>query len=175
MTIAARPAPGASWREWVATALELAGKARCERFFGRLAYLPLTGDGLWQVRQGVVQLTVTQASGDEVLVGLAGPGMPVGLPLTGLPTHQAQALTDVYAVWLTLADLERSGTLAQALLFPLMRRLRQTEHLLVITAGQRRVQERLRHLLLLLMQEVGQPVEQGVRLEVRLTHQSLAN
>ncbi|MEN9247992.1 MAG: helix-turn-helix domain-containing protein, partial [Gloeomargarita sp. GMQP_bins_69] len=42
-------------------------------------------------------------------------------------------------------------------------------------AGQRRVQERLRHLLLLLMQEVGQPVEQGVRLEVRLTHQSLAN
>ncbi|MCS6782712.1 MAG: Crp/Fnr family transcriptional regulator [Gloeomargarita sp. SKYBB_i_bin120] len=168
-------APEASWREWVATALELTGKARQVRFFARYEYLPLATDGLWQVSRGVVQLTTTQESGEEVLVGLAGPGMPVGLPLTCLAAYQARALTEVYAVWLTLTELERSGALAQAVLFPLMRRLRQTEALLAITAGQRRVEDRLRHLLLLLMQEVGQPAPQGVRLTVRLTHQSLAN
>jgi hypothetical protein len=80
--------------------------------------------------------------GDEVLVGLAGPGMPLGMPLTGLVSYQARALTDVYCLWVSLTDLQRSGALAQALLSQLMRRLRQTEALLAITAGQRRVEDR---------------------------------
>ncbi|MCS7031766.1 MAG: Crp/Fnr family transcriptional regulator [Gloeomargarita sp. SKYG116] len=168
-------APNVAWREWGVAALELAGKLRQGRFFGRNEHLPLAADGLWQIRQGVVQLTTTQASGDEVLVGIAGPGMPVGLPLTNSVVYQARALTDVYGVWLSLAELERSGLLAQAVLFSLMRRLQQTEALLTIAVGQRRVEDRLRHLLLLLMQEVGQPVDRGVRLSVRLTHQNLAN
>ncbi|APB32965.1 transcriptional regulator, Crp/Fnr family protein [Gloeomargarita lithophora Alchichica-D10] len=164
-----------SWRELVGSHLELTGKLRQGRFFPRHELLPLEGDGLWQVGQGVVQLSTAQSNGDEVLVGLAGPGMPLGMPLTGLVSYQARALTDVYCLWLSLAELERSGALAQVLLFQLMRRLRQTEALLAITAGQRRVEDRLRHLLLLLAQEVGEPVPTGVRLAVRLTHQSLAN
>ncbi|MEB3339118.1 MAG: Crp/Fnr family transcriptional regulator, partial [Leptolyngbyaceae bacterium] len=39
----------------------------------------------------------------------------------------------------------------------------------------RRVQDRLYHLLRLLKQEIGQPVEQGTRFSVRLTHEDLAN
>jgi CRP-like cAMP-binding protein len=164
-----------SWRELVGSALELTGRMRHGRFFPRNELLPLEGDGLWQVSQGVVQLSTAQSNGDEVLVGLAGPGMPLGMPLTGLVSYQARALTDVYCLWLSLTELERSSALAQALFFPLIRRLRQTEALLAITAGQRRVEDRLRHLLLLLAQEVGEPVPRGVRLQVRLTHQSLAN
>jgi CRP-like cAMP-binding protein len=164
-----------SWRELVGSALEPADRLRHGRFFPRHELLPLEGDGLWQVSQGVVQLSTSQSNGDEVLVGLAGPGMPLGMPLTGLVSYQARALTDVYCLWVSLTDLQRSGALAQALLSQLMRRLRQTEALLAITAGQRRVEDRLRHLLLLLAQEVGEPVPRGVRLGVRLTHQSLAN
>jgi CRP-like cAMP-binding protein len=41
--------------------------------------------------------------------------------------------------------------------------------------GYRRVEERLRHLLMLLKQEVGQAQANGTRLGVRLTHQQLAN
>jgi len=164
-----------SWRELVGSALEPTDRLRHGRFFPRHELLPLEGDGLWQVSQGVVQLSTSQSNGDEVLVGLAGPGMPLGMPLTGLVSYQARALTDVYCLWVSLTDLQRSGALAQALLSQLMRRLRQTEALLAITAGQRRVEDRLRHLLLLLAQEVGEPVPRGVRLGVRLTHQSLAN
>ncbi|MEN9233317.1 MAG: Crp/Fnr family transcriptional regulator [Gloeomargarita sp. DG02_4_bins_56] len=164
-----------NWRESVVALAERTGMVRQGRFFARGELLPLEGDGLWQVGQGVVQLSTAQSNGDEVLVGLAGPGMPLGMPLTGLVSYQARALTDVYSVWLSLAELERSGALALVVLFQLMRRLRQTEALLAITAGQRRVEERLRHLLLLLAQEIGEPAPLGVRLTVRLTHQSLAN
>jgi len=41
--------------------------------------------------------------------------------------------------------------------------------------GCRRVEDRLRQLLLLLQMEVGQPVTGGTRLSVRLTHQHLAS
>jgi CRP-like cAMP-binding protein len=41
--------------------------------------------------------------------------------------------------------------------------------------GCRRVEDRLRQLLLLLQMEVGQPVPEGTRLSVRLTHQHLAS
>ncbi len=41
--------------------------------------------------------------------------------------------------------------------------------------SQRRVYDRLLQLLLMLKQEVGQVTPDGVRLEVRLTHQQLAN
>ncbi len=165
-----------NWRELLGTPpWELNSKVRQGRYFSRYECLPLEGDGLWQVSQGVVQLSTAQSNGDEVLVGLAGPGMPLGLPLTGLVSYQARALTDVYCLWVSWGELQRSGVLAQVVLFQLMRRLRQTEALLAITAGQRRVEDRLRHFLLLLAQEVGEPVPMGVRLTVRLTHQSLAN
>ncbi|NEQ26858.1 MAG: Crp/Fnr family transcriptional regulator, partial [Microcoleus sp. SIO2G3] len=54
------------------------------------------------------------------------------------------------------------------------RRLQQAEAFLAMV-GYRRVEDRLRHLLLLLKQEIGQPIEGGTRLGVRLTHQQLAN
>ena len=180
MTVTMQEASGVfalemNWRELVGSPWEVLGKGRPERFFSRYELLPLEPGGVWQVMEGVVQLSTAQSNGEEVLVGLAGPGMPLGMPLTGLVSYQARALTDVSCVWVSLGELERSGMLAQALFLPLVRRLRQTEALLTIAAGQRRVEDRLRHLLLLLAQEVGEPVPQGVRLSVRLTHQSLAN
>lgn len=42
-------------------------------------------------------------------------------------------------------------------------------------AGQRRVDDRLYQLLLLLKQEFGQPIAEGTRLNIRLTHQDIAN
>jgi CRP-like cAMP-binding protein len=56
----------------------------------------------------------------------------------------------------------------------MVRRLRQMEAILAI-AGQRRVDDRLYQLLLLLQQEFGQPVVEGTRLNIRLTHQDIAN
>jgi CRP-like cAMP-binding protein len=129
---------------------------------------------VWVVCRGVVQLSTLYQSGDEALLGLAGPSMPFGLPLTFIHPYQATALSDADLLRLTLADIEQSPTLAQGIFRPLIRRLQQTEAMLSLV-GHRRVKDRLCQLLRLLMQEVGHPVPGGIRLSVRLTHQHLAN
>lgn len=137
--------------------------------------IPIEPEEVWIVCRGVVQLsTLLYPSGDEVLLGLAGPSMPFGIPLSSLNSYHATALSHVDLLRLTLSDIEASPTLSQGIFCHLGRRLRQAEAILALV-GYRRTEERLHHLLLLLKNEVGQPVEEGTRLAVRLTHQQLAN
>jgi PAS domain S-box-containing protein len=136
--------------------------------------IPLKPQTIWQVCQGIVKLSTICENGEEVLVGLAGPEMLFGSDLTELDTYQAKALSEVQLVCYTLTEIAASPSLAQTLLPKINQRLRQTEALLAIS-GQRRVEERFYNLLLLLKQEIGQSVAQGTRLEVRFTHQDLAD
>ncbi len=136
--------------------------------------IPMSSHEIWVVCRGVVQLNTLHPSGDEVALGFLGPSMPFGIPLSLLEPYQAYALSDVDLMRMTLTEVFESPKLAQGLFRHLGRRLRQTEAMLSL-ASLRRVEERLRQLLLLLKQEIGQPVDGGIRLSVRLTHQSLAN
>lgn len=136
--------------------------------------IPMNPKEVWVVSRGVVQLSTLYPSGDEALLGLAGPSMPFGLPLTLIHPYQATALSDVNLMCLTMAEIEQSETLAQEIFHHLSRRLRQTEAMLAMV-GCRRVEDRLRQLLQLLQMEIGQPVAEGTRLSVRLTHQHLAS
>jgi len=138
--------------------------------------IPLSVEGTWQVYRGIVQISQFTAHGDEILLGWAQNSTFFGLGLTldQLDTYQARALSDVYLRWYTTTELQNSPKLAQLVLWQTLQRLQQTEALLVI-AGLKRVDERLQELLQLLAQEMGQPVTQGLRLSVRLTHQTLAN
>jgi CRP-like cAMP-binding protein len=129
---------------------------------------------VWVVYRGVVQLSTLYPSGDEALLGLAGAAMPFGLPLTLIHPYQASALSDVDLLCLTLQEIEQSDTLSREIFQHLIRRLRQTEAMLAMV-GYRRVEDRLRQLLNLLQMEIGQPVVNGTRLSVRLTHQHLAS
>jgi len=136
--------------------------------------IPLPPEEWVIVCRGVVQLSTVYANGSEAILGFAGPSMPLGSPLTRLDPYQAKALTAVDVLRLSSAEVEASESLSQGLLKQLVRRLRQTEALLAL-AGRRRVEERLRQLLVLLAVELGSPIATGVRLQVRLTHQDLAN
>jgi CRP-like cAMP-binding protein len=100
--------------------------------------------------------------------------MPIGLPMTLIHPYQASAMTDVDLLCLTLAEIDQSPSLAREIFHQLSRRLRQSEAMLAMV-GCRRVEERLRQMLLLLQMEIGQPVAGGTRLSVRLTHQHLAS
>ncbi len=136
--------------------------------------ISLQPQALWLVCQGLVKLSTLSENGAEVLVGLAGPSMAFGSAITSLPVYQAIAFSkNVELVSLSLTEILACPRLAQTLLPKINQRLRQTESLLAI-AGQRRVQERLYHFLLLLQAEFGQAVEEGTRLNVRLTHEDLA-
>jgi CRP-like cAMP-binding protein len=136
--------------------------------------IPMYSHEVWIVCRGVVQLSTLYPNGEEALLGLVSPSMPFGLPFTLIHPYQAVALSDVDLMSLSLAEVEQSPALAQGIFHHLNRRLRQTEAFLALV-GHRRVEDRLRQLLLLLKQEVGQPVSNGTRLSVRLTHQHLAN
>lgn len=152
-----------------------------EAYQGRHTYdfksghpIPMEAQDLWIVCRGIVQLGTLFPSGDEAVLGFVYPAMPFGLPLTQLDPYEAVALTDAVLMRLNQVELESSPLLAQGVLQQLSRRLQQTEAILAMIS-QRRVYDRLLQLLLMLKQEVGQVTPDGVRLEVRLTHQQLAN
>nr|WP_201280331.1 helix-turn-helix domain-containing protein [Hassalia byssoidea] len=128
---------------------------------------------IFYVCQGLVKLNTFCETGEEVLTGLVGEKMVFGSSLTSLQTYQATALVDVELVSIDVAEIA-SPALSHALLPKINQRLRQTESFLAIS-GRQRVQERLHYLLLLLKQEIGQPIPQGTRLNVRLTHEELAS
>jgi PAS domain S-box-containing protein len=136
--------------------------------------IPLSPETIWQVRSGLVKLTTFAHNGQQVLVGLAGALAPFGFSLTALPLYQAIALADTQLWCIPLSEFVTSAELKQRLLPQISQRLRQTESLLAVY-GQARVADRLHTLLRLLKQEIGQPVADGTRLSVRLTHEDLAS
>jgi PAS domain S-box-containing protein len=142
--------------------------------FAKGETIPFERQTIWLVVEGVVKLTTMSERGEEVIMGLLGDAMVFGATLTSLHTYQAIALSNVKLALISIAEVGQSPQLAQALLSSLKQRLQQTENLLAIY-GQIRVEERLNSFLQLLKQVIGQPVDQGVRLRARLTHQDFAN
>lgn len=136
--------------------------------------IPLKPQSLWFVKQGLVKLSTLTANNEEVVLGLVGVGMPLTSGSPALLTYQATTMTEVSVVSVPLSELQVDPDLAQLVLSKFNHRLRQTEVLLNV-AGQRRISDRLYHLLQFLKQEIGQPVEGGTQLAVRLTHEDLAN
>ncbi|ABW25854.1 MULTISPECIES: Crp/Fnr family transcriptional regulator [Acaryochloris] len=167
--VSVSPAP-TDWRQ----VFEEAYQGRHTYDFKSGSTIPMGPQDLWIVCRGIVQLGTLFASGDEAVLGFVYPAMPFGLPLTQLNPYEAFALTDVVLMRLNQVELESSPLLAQGVLQQLSRRLQQTEAILAMIS-QRRVYDRLVQLLLMLKQEVGHVTPDGVRLEVRLTHQQLAN
>ncbi|MDB9515227.1 Crp/Fnr family transcriptional regulator [Kamptonema animale CS-326] len=147
---------------------------RTLHFYPKGEEIPLVSQGIWQVCQGLVQLSTLYPTGEEGLLGWVGPSMCFGLWLTSLQTYRATAISDTYSICYSMVEVEASPQLCHALMPQIVRRLRQMEAILAI-AGQRRVEDRLYQLLLLLKQEFGQPVAGGSRLNIRLTHHDLAN
>lgn len=162
---------------------DLNGECRLH-FYSKGEEIPALPQGVWQVYKGFVQMSTFSRNGEEVLLGWAGHSAFFGLwifpSMKGVHQYQTSspsiyhALSDVYLKWYSSSDIEASPHLAQAILPQLAKRVRQTETLLAI-AGQRRVEHRLQQLLLLLKEEMGQPVAEGTRLSARLTHQHIAN
>lgn len=129
---------------------------------------------IYYIRQGWVKLTAFCEKSEEVLVGLGVPSMVFGTCMTSLQTYQATALSDVELVCIYISELANSPSLSHALLPRIKQRLQQAESFLMIS-GIRRVQERIYQILLLLKQEIGEEVPQGIRLAIRLNHEDLAS
>ena len=144
------------------------------QWFGKGEEVPLAKPGIWQVYRGVVQLSKINLKGEEVPLGWSLADSCFGILSPDLPTYQAKVLSDTYLRRFTLKEVIASAHLTQTIFTQLNQRRQQAEALLTI-AGLRRIEDRLQQLLLLLKQELGEPVVGGERIVVRFTHQYLAN
>ncbi|NJK41168.1 MAG: Crp/Fnr family transcriptional regulator [Acaryochloridaceae cyanobacterium SU_2_1] len=136
--------------------------------------IPMASQDIWVICRGIVQVNTLFVNGDEAILGFIYPSMPFGLPLTQLHPYEAKALSDLVLMRLNQVEIESSPLLAQGIVLQLGRRLQQTEAILAMIS-QRRIVDRLEKMLLMLKEEIGQVTAEGIRLDVRLTHQQLAN
>lgn len=136
--------------------------------------VPLLKNSVWLVVRGMVKLTAISVQGDELLLGLVGAGEPFGDPLTQVEAYAAITLCDTDLLCLSCEAISRDPQLALGLLQAVGQRYRQSEALLALL-GLRRIEERVRGFLELLATSYGQPCEQGLRLNLKLTHQDIAS
>ncbi|MEB3199983.1 MAG: Crp/Fnr family transcriptional regulator [Synechococcaceae cyanobacterium] len=136
--------------------------------------VPLLKNNVWLVTRGMVRLGAITIHGDETLLGLAGPNEPFGDPFSSVLAYQATTLVDSELLCISVGELRRQPQLAVVMLDAVVQRYRQSQALLALMAL-RRVEERVRGFLELLASDYGQPCEQGLRLNLRLTHQDIAN
>ena len=136
--------------------------------------VPLLKRSIWLVVRGMVKLNAITIHGDELLLGLAGPNEPFGDPLTNVDVYSATTLVSTDLLCVSCEEIQRSPHLAMGLLQGMAARYRQSEALLALL-GLRRIEERVRGFLELLTNDYGQPCEEGLRLDIKLTHQELAS
>ncbi len=136
--------------------------------------IPLLDSGIWQVYRGVVQLSRISHRGKEVILGWATVNSAFSSLGYDNQIYRAVALGNVYVRYYTPQEIEKNPLLSRQLLAQLSDRLIKSEELLAIV-GLRKVEDRLWELLCLLKQEMGQVVAGGTRIQIRFTHQNLAD
>jgi CRP-like cAMP-binding protein len=154
--------------------LEVQYQGRSLQSFRKGQTIPLYEQDIWLVYRGVVQLSTLYPNGDESILGLISPLMPFGEPISLIQPYSAVALSDVDLMRLNWQEVLKSPQLMECLFGQMQRRLQQSECLLAI-ASYRRVEDRLVEFLALLKREISSPVGDHHRINIRLTHQHLAN
>jgi len=137
-----------------------------QRKFNPRALLPLAQNHLWKVESGAVRTMTWLEDGTTITLGLWGAGDVVGQPLSQVNPYQVECLTKVEAVNFSIHHWQQR----EEALFAC---LRQAEELLVIRSY-RRTDEMLLRLLDWLAQKFGREADQGRLIDLRLTHQDLA-
>jgi CRP-like cAMP-binding protein len=135
--------------------------------------IPLLEDDIYIVARGLIQIRTLQSDGNESILGLIGPTMPVSPRLTLVKPYEVHALTNVDLLRFRWKEVEVSTEFMNELHYATIRRLRHTEMMLSLLSKQQ-VLERLIGFFSFLSQEFGQPTPHGIRLEVQLTHQQIA-
>lgn len=136
------------------------------RTFARRALLPLGRDYLWQISTGVVRTLTVSEDGTPITLGVWGPGDIVGRVLSKADPYQIECLTPVETIILP-AEYWPQATEAMIL------HIQQFQEFLEILHC-RSVDVSLLKLLSWLAKRFGREIEQGKLIDLRLTHQEIA-
>jgi CRP-like cAMP-binding protein len=135
--------------------------------FARRSLLPLGHDYLWKIETGVVRTLTWLEDGTTVTLGLWSSGDVVSRALSKAEPFQIECLTPVEV---TLLPLERWHQVNEALIS----HIQQLQEFLEILHC-RSVDTALLRLLNWLAKKVGHEVKEGQLIELRLTHQEIAD
>lgn len=137
-----------------------------QRNFSCRDLIPLQSDVLWQITWGAVRTMTWDEEGTPTTLGYWGPGDVVGQSLSRIQPYQIECLTSVEVCYI---PLEQCHQAIDAVLL----HAQQTEELLRIVR-QERMHCRLQELLVWLARKFGRPVPSGLLIDLRLTHQAIA-
>jgi CRP-like cAMP-binding protein len=134
--------------------------------FKRRESLPLAESSLWRIETGAVRSFTLAEDGTVISLGFWGSGDLVGQPLVRIQPYQMECLTDVEAC---LTKPGECCYLHQAMLA----HIHQTQELLRIRNGP--IHQRLQQFLNWIMRKFGRQSEMGQLIQLRLTHQDIAD
>lgn len=134
--------------------------------FSSRSILPRNNDYLWKIEQGVVRIVTWHEDGTIVTLGLWGVGAIIGKVLSKTEPYQIECLTQVE---LSAVEIQDSSELLQILRLHLQR----TEELMVIRSH-KTVEITVIKLLEWLANRFGREVQKGRLIDLRLTHQDIA-
>lgn len=137
-----------------------------EAIYLRRSLLPSRKDGFWQIQSGVVRTFSWLDDGTVVVFGLWGKGNIISPLLSKSHSFEMECLTDVKITYLSL---HQQTEINQALIF----QTQEIQHLMTIK-HYRSVNERLMQLLRWLGDKFGEEKENGILIDLRLTHQEMA-
>ncbi|MEM9136186.1 MAG: Crp/Fnr family transcriptional regulator [Cyanobacteria bacterium P01_F01_bin.42] len=136
------------------------------RRFKRREFIPLRENVLWQIRAGAVHTSTVSEEGAIISLGFWGLGDIVGQPVSCIQPFQVECLMDVEVTALmsyTYQDLNRV----------MLSHVHQMQELLRIRHGH--IRNRMEMLLRWLADRFGAPTDQGQLIQLRLTHQDIAD
>lgn len=136
--------------------------------------IPLSDEEVCIIYRGVARTQILQDGGEESILGLVGPMMPLSSSFTLLDAYEVYALTHVDLIRLRYSEVRKSSVLMRELNLMLIQRLRHAEAWLALQA-KRQTSERLVGFLSFLAQEYGRSTAQGIRLDIQLSHQQIAD
>jgi len=137
-----------------------------KQHFTRRSFLPDHQNILWQIEKGFVRTFTYLEDGTTVALGLWGPGDTVGKVLSKMEPYQMECLTQVEVRVLLLEDWDEPQEI-------LLTHIQQSQELMVIRSY-KKVDTMLIKLLAWLSKRFGSEVEQGRLIDMRLTHEDLA-
>lgn len=137
-----------------------------KQIFSRRSFLPEQQNSLWKIEAGFVRTFTYLENGTTVALGLWGPGDIVGKSLSKLEPYQMECLTKVEATTLPIEEWHYATE-------TLLAHIQQAEELMVIRSY-KKVDTMLIKLLAWLSKRFGSEVEKGRLIDMRLTHEDLA-
>jgi CRP-like cAMP-binding protein len=135
--------------------------------FKRYECIPLCSDALWRIKTGIVRTLTWDEDGKLIVLGLWSADDIVGSLMSTLDPYQIQCLNDVEIEILPSILWEEASS-------AIISHCQQTQQLLNI-AHYRTVDVKLKKFLIWLSKKFGKPCDRGIVLDIKLTHQDIAD